>query len=190
MWIWAMTTVDVSFRMWFVDARVLQLEPMHGTAAQADRRQYIDADSPASCVFPDAIERIKNGFPLRLAPVVLSQSLDLLATDDVGRNVSKGSVGMAGLPVRDESQYDYDMMEADPSGYGGGGGDESEDPYIEARVEKILHTLSHNEYVFRDAKGRKRSTRKDDWEAGNYQRAKVWFFRGKNTTYFSNKKID
>lgn len=194
MWIWAMTTVGVSFRMWFVDASVLELEPIHGSAAYADRRQYIDADSPAASVFPDAIQRIKKGFPLRAAPVVPSQSLDLLAMDDTGQGVSGHGVAVATLPGQDESYYDYDMTEAGPSGDGGdggdgSGGDESGGRCVEVRVEKTPHTFSHDEYVFRDAKGKKRSTRKEDWEAGKYQGEKAWFFRGKKMTYFSRKKI-
>ncbi|KAF9770072.1 hypothetical protein IL306_012423 [Fusarium sp. DS 682] len=81
LWIWVMTTVGVSFRMWLVDADRLQLEPMPGAAVeaevQADEQQYIDAGSPVASIFPDLIQCIKNGYPLCQAPVLPSQSLDL-----------------------------------------------------------------------------------------------------------------
>ncbi|KAM0554151.1 hypothetical protein ACHAPJ_006950 [Fusarium lateritium] len=180
MWIWAMTTVGVSFRMWFVDARVRQLVPMHGTATQADKRQYIDADSPASSVFPDAIQHIKNGFPLRQAPVVPSQSLDLLTSKDDGWGVSESY--MPDAYAQDQGQYDYGMMEAGPSSYGGS------NP-VEVAVEKNPHTFSHDEYIFRDISRKKRTTRKEDWETGYYQGEKVWFYHGKKTSYFSRRRI-
>ncbi|CAG7565725.1 unnamed protein product [Fusarium equiseti] len=184
MWIWAMTTVGVSFRMWFVDARVFQLEPMHGTAVQADRRQYIDADSPAASVFPDAIQRIKNGFPLRQAPVIPSQSLDLLKPNDAGWGVSESYV--PDTSAQDQGQYDSGMMEAGPSSYGG---NESGSQYIEVKVEKNSHTFSHDEYVFRDINGKRRSTKKEDWQTSKYQGEKVWVYHGKKTSYFSRRRI-
>lgn len=107
MWIWAMTTVGVSFRMWFVNARFRKLDPMHGTAAVADRSQYIDADSPAASIFPVAIQHIKNGLPLRAAPVVPSQSLAMLTSeDDTGRHVSEGGTAIPGWSGQNESYYD------------------------------------------------------------------------------------
>ncbi|KAG5766484.1 hypothetical protein H9Q69_011498 [Fusarium xylarioides] len=184
MWIWAMTTIGVSFRMWFVDAGGYQLEPMHGTAVRADKGQYIDADSPASSVFPDAIQRIKDGFPLRQAPVVPSQSLDLLASNDARRDMSDSY--MADTSTQDQAQYDYGMAEASHSNYGG---NEGESHYIEVRVEKRLHTFSPAEYMFRDVNGKRRTTKKEDWEAITYMGDKVWVYRGRKTTYLSRTRI-
>ncbi|KLP17922.1 Uncharacterized protein LW94_5686 [Fusarium fujikuroi] len=185
MWIWAMTTVGVSFRMWFVDAHGGQLVPMHGTAAQADKRQYLDANSSsAASVFPDAIQCIKNGFPLRQAPVVPSQSLDLLTSNDAERGASESY--MSGLPTQNRDQY-YEE-EAGPSSYTGDG---SGSQPVEVRVEKITHTFSRapDEYVFRDINNKRRTTKKENWEAGEYQGGRAWFYRGRKTTYFSRRKI-
>lgn len=49
--------------------------------------------------------------------------------------------------------------------------------YVEVTVEKITHTFSADEFVFRDAKGKKKTTKKEDWESGKYQGDKVWMFR-------------
>ncbi|KAH7231705.1 uncharacterized protein BKA55DRAFT_524309 [Fusarium redolens] len=184
MWIWAMTTVGVSFRMWFVDARGGQLVPMHGTAAQADRRQYIDANSPAASVFPDAIQSIKNGYPLRQAPVLPSQSLDLLTSNDAEWGASESY--MSGMPTQNQDQY-YGV-EAGPSSYSGN--DIGGQP-VEVRVERITHGFSRapDEYVFRDINNKRRSTRKENWETGEYQGERVWFYHGRKTTYFSRRKI-
>ncbi|KAG4275850.1 hypothetical protein FPRO04_14315 [Fusarium proliferatum] len=185
MWIWAMTTVGVSFRIWFIEARVGQLVPMHGTAVEADRRQYIDANSPAASVFPDAIQCIKNGFPLRQAPVVPSQSLDLLTSNDAGWGGSESY--MSGMPTQNQGQY-YAAVEAGPSSYSGN--DSGSQP-IEVGVDKITHSFSRapDEYVFRDINNKRRSTRKENWEMGDYQGERVWFFHGRRTTYFSRRKI-
>lgn len=61
LWIWAMTTVGVSFRMWFISRKNLKLEPMHGTAINSERSQYINADSDDAIVFSEAVRRIKEG---------------------------------------------------------------------------------------------------------------------------------
>ncbi|KAF5655788.1 hypothetical protein FCIRC_13845 [Fusarium circinatum] len=184
MWIWAMTTIGVSFRMWFVDAGGYQLEPMHGTAVRADKRQYIDADSPASSVFPDAIQRIKDGFPLRQAPVVPSQSLDMLASNDARWGASDSYT--ADTSTQDQAQDDYGMAEA---GHSSHGGNEGESHYIEVRVEKRPHTFSPDEYVFRDVNGKRRTTKKEDWEAITHMGDKVWVYRGRKTTYLSRTRI-
>lgn len=178
MWIWAMTTIGVSFRMWFVSRQNLELEPMHVAATKADKAQYINADSNDAIVFPEAVRRIKEGIPLRVAPVVPSQSLDLLIAGDVGQGVSQYGY-----------DYDYDMTEASPSRVSGDGSDGSGGQYVEVTVEKITHTFSPDEFVFRDAKGRKKSMKKEDWESWQHQCDKVWVFRGKKTVYLSRKKI-
>ncbi|KAH7129631.1 hypothetical protein B0J13DRAFT_140058 [Dactylonectria estremocensis] len=180
MWIWAMTTVGVSFRMWFISRDNLQLEPMHGTATKADKSQYINADSDEAIVFPEAVRRIKEGIPLRVAPVVPSQSLDLLTAGNVGQDASQYGYGY---------DYDYEMAEAGPSRVSGDGSDGNTGQYVEVTVEKITHTFSADDFVFRDAKGKKKTTKKEDWESGKYQGDKIWMFRGKKTVYFSRKKI-
>lgn len=63
-WIWVLTTIDVSFRVWFVSREVGELQPVHGTTvATDDETQYIDADSAAAAVFPLLVQRVKDGIP-------------------------------------------------------------------------------------------------------------------------------
>ncbi|KAG5770111.1 hypothetical protein H9Q73_013317 [Fusarium xylarioides] len=159
---------------------------MHGTAAQADKRQYIDANSSyAAVVFPDAIQRIKNGYPLRQAPVVPSQSLDQLTSNGAGWGASESY--MSGMPTQNQDQY-YGEKEAGPSSYSGDG---SGSQPVKVRVEKITYNFSRasDEYVFRDISNKRRTTKKENWEAGEYQGERVWFYHGRKTTYFSRRKI-
>lgn len=45
LFIYMTTTVGVSFRIWFYERGAESLTPFHGKATNADRTQYIDADS-------------------------------------------------------------------------------------------------------------------------------------------------
>lgn len=80
------------------------------------------------------------------------------------------------------------MAEAGLSHVSGDGSDGSGGQYVEVTVEKITHTFSADEFVFRDAKGKK-SARKEDWQSGKHRGDKVWMFRGNKTVYLSRKKI-
>ncbi|KAF7557982.1 hypothetical protein G7Z17_g220 [Cylindrodendrum hubeiense] len=71
-WIWAMTTIGVSFRMWFIDKDALKLVPMHGMATEGDEPQYVDANSPEASIFYDAVRSIKAGLPLSMGHSVRS----------------------------------------------------------------------------------------------------------------------
>lgn len=84
LWIYAMTTVGVSFRSWVVSRGRGELEPLHGAAVAGDRTQYIDADSEAAWVFERTVSSVKSNPPLRYAPVLPSQSLSNAADDSAG----------------------------------------------------------------------------------------------------------
>lgn len=194
LWIWAMTTVGVSFRMWFISRDALRLQPMHRTDVEADKSQYINADSYEAAIFPEAVRLIKEGIPLRVPTIVPSQSLKLLTAGNDGQGAfqygynSNYDMVEAG-PSHVSGNYDYDMTTAGPSYVGDDSNDRSSGWYVEVTVEKIKHTFSADEFVFRDAKGKEKTTKKEDWESGRYEGAKVWMFRGKKTVYFSRTKI-
>ncbi|KAI5464342.1 hypothetical protein BGZ63DRAFT_421391 [Mariannaea sp. PMI_226] len=203
-WIWAMTTVGVSFRIWFVSRKKLQLEPMHGSATKADKSQYIDADSDEAIVFSKAVQRIKEEMiPFRLSPVDLSQLLNRSTFSHVGQGNSQYSykykVAEAG-PYRvslssdssdGNSSYGYSSDCYSSDGYSSDGysSDGYSCRYVEVRVEKATHTFSADEFIFCNIKGTRKSTRKEDWRYRNYQGDKVWIFRGKKNVYFTRKKI-
>ncbi|KAF5020170.1 hypothetical protein F66182_7810 [Fusarium sp. NRRL 66182] len=190
LWIWAMTTIGVSFRMWYIGAGGLKLVPMHGLAVEADKSQYVDADSPGASVFLQAIQCIKLGVPLRQAPVVPSQSLDLLNTAQGEQDMQADYTQAGAIPFQVQSQYGHEVAEAGPSsGYDDDEGVGSGDQCIEVKVQKAPHTFSHDEYIFRDNRGKRRSTKKEDWESGMYRGEMVWFFNAKNVSYFSRKRI-
>lgn len=68
-WIYAMTTVGVSFRTWFVEKGRPELQPVDGTAVQADRGQYIDVATDSG-VLANTINLAKTRTPLEDAPVI------------------------------------------------------------------------------------------------------------------------
>lgn len=115
MWIWAITTVDVSFRIWIVYANnIHELHSFHKTVVDVDRTKYIDVDSFVVNVFPLAIQSIKNGYPFKTVFIIFSQSLDLLAMDDVERSVSERFMAIEPLLGSDQSHYDFNVTKAGP----------------------------------------------------------------------------
>jgi hypothetical protein len=54
------------------------------------------------------------------------------------------------------------MTEAGASNISSDGSDGSDGQYAEVKVEKILHTFFPDEFVFRDARGKKKSTKKEE----------------------------
>lgn len=75
LFIYTMTTVGVSFRVWFYEKEGSALIPLHGDPTNADWPQYIDADSGHAWVLPSCMEMVKSELPLRDAPTAPSQSL-------------------------------------------------------------------------------------------------------------------
>ncbi len=75
LWIYAMTTVGVTFRAWFMEKRGNKLFPLHGTEVTGDRSQYIDADSEDASILRDCIELVKDQKPLGHAPVLSKSEL-------------------------------------------------------------------------------------------------------------------
>ncbi len=88
LWIYAMTTVGASFRTWFVEKGLDQLQPLHGTSAKADKKQYINADSDDAWVLERTIHLVKTQIPLKEAPVIPSQPLP---TSYIGGEHGEGS---------------------------------------------------------------------------------------------------
>ncbi|KAK7417480.1 hypothetical protein QQX98_004600 [Neonectria punicea] len=75
-WIWAMATVGVSFRVWYIDEGGVQAVPVSVPAKDGESGQYIDAGSSDASVFSDAVQRIKLGLPLHVAPVRPGQEVN------------------------------------------------------------------------------------------------------------------
>lgn len=59
----------------------------------------------------------------------------------------------------------------------------------EVRFEVVHHLTSRDEYVFRDAKNRRKSTDRADWHKAEYKGKAVWTFKGRRTTYYTYQKI-
>lgn len=85
-------------------------------------------------------------------------------------------------------------------GHGGGhGGEYTESstgnsagihPYVEiVHVERVPHTFSPDEYIFRSANGHRKVTQKEQWKAGIYSGERVWYFNHKGESYLSRKRI-
>lgn len=77
--VYVMTTVGVSFRVWTVRAfdqlsDQLSLIPFNGGPADAARSQYIDANSPGAEALTRFVGTVKNFPPLRITPVIPSQA--------------------------------------------------------------------------------------------------------------------
>lgn len=249
--IWAMTTVDLSFRFWYLYRGDLALAHAHGSNTRADRTQYIEASTRRAALFHQVIQAIKdhNG-PQPVAPILPSQSLDLLETEaddtipghDMPADSEMGAWAGSGSGSGHGHQYDasvdyggsegeqftetamyasdsnmmgeasgsaaWDTTTAEAStsvaaggvsegeGYGGEyvesstGNSAGIHPYVEAvHVKKIPHTFGHDEYVFQNANGHTKVTRKEQWKAGMFSGERVWFFHHKGASYISRKRI-
>lgn len=205
LWIYAMTTVGVSFRSWFVERDREELVPLHGTPVLADRAQYIDADSEDACVLQRTVELVKSQVPLRYAPVLSSQPLTHQAGDFVSEAVDQAQASIAaycsdpsegpsaaeyGNELEDSSAvYPDDQAEASTSAKHRSRGAQSAGIYVEVKVERVHHLTRRDEFVFTDAKGHQKSTDRDEWKQITYNGEKVWAFHGKKTTYITRKKV-
>jgi hypothetical protein len=75
LFIYTMTTVGVSFRVWFYEKGGKSLRPFHGEPKGGDWSQYVDADSEHAWVLPRCIDMVKSEIPLKDAPILPSQAL-------------------------------------------------------------------------------------------------------------------
>lgn len=205
-----------------------ELVALHGLEGAGNRSQYIDADSDGAYELNRAINLAKAAPPLRVAPVIPSQSLadledtlndfeelqeeyapaeeetataqkehDLVEEDMGGNAAGEGGWGIGdagGGPTMEGMVYgDYrssapeEDAEAGPSGTSTGRDDCG---FMVVKVSRVPHSHSPDEYVFKDRKGRKVSTRKDEWTLGFRSEGQpIWTYQGKKMAYVSERKI-
>ncbi|CZT43170.1 uncharacterized protein RSE6_03164 [Rhynchosporium secalis] len=174
LWIYAITTVGVSFRTWIVESDNYSLQPLHGTADLPDRRQYIYADTDGAYELTKTINLVKTQTPLRQAPVVPSQSVkDFPMSSYADENSFMGESSEQQEPYNDVAQGTEQ-----PAGSRARG-------YMEVIVTRISHTFRPDEFVFKDIREHRKSTMKENWEQIQYDGEWVWAFQGKRTTYYS-----
>jgi hypothetical protein len=86
------------------------------------------------------------------------------------------------LSGEDEESQDDEEDEETRGGYQIGGDAETqetassskESKYHVVRVSKKAHTLKSDEYIFKNAKGKTRSTQRKDWQEAIYNKERVW----------------
>ena len=191
-WIYVMTTIGVSFRAWFVERDRPELQPLNGNAAIADWGQYIDIDTDNAIVLNNVVNLVKSQTPLRQAPVIPSQPLEHYA-EEKGKmrqediQLLPSMVGRVSEQSMQET-YKNDQVEPTPNQQSAQAGTQigSRD-YTEVRVDKVPHLTRHDEYIFKDGKGHKKSTARGDWERTTYEGETIWTFQGKKTIYFTRK---
>ena len=106
LFIYAMTTIGVSFRTLFVESVSKSLQPFHGTAEVADRRQCINADTDGTYELTKTIHLVKTQVPLREAPIVPSQpEEDFPVSSYVGKNPYVGESSHTGESSEHQGPY-------------------------------------------------------------------------------------
>jgi hypothetical protein len=203
LWIYAITTVGVSFRTWLVERDTTALQPMHGTAVRADRQQYINADTDGAYELTKTINLVKTQTPLRQVPVVPSQSAeDFPMTSYEEQNSGQQESYYVATEVADSSgsrAYEEENTEQQGSSsyvaveppYNVGTVDNADRrrarDYVEVSVTRIPHTLRADEYVFMDSRSHRKVTTKDEWKQIQYNGDWMWAFEGRRTTYLSRR---
>ena len=191
LWIYAITTIGVSFRTWLVDRDTTALQPLHGTAVLADRRQYVGADTDGAYELTKTINLVKAQTPLRHAPVVPSQSVEDYPMNSEQQGSSSSYWGAQAGPsssyAQPELSSSYAGVQPEPSSSYAGAQPGSSSSNVEVNVTKISHTFRPDEYIFTDSRNHRKSTIKDDWQQIQYNGEWVWAFYGRRTTYISRR---
>ncbi|KAK5629114.1 hypothetical protein RRF57_004829 [Xylaria bambusicola] len=159
--VYAMTTVGTRFRIWYMSAEAQVLEPLDETD------EYIDADSEYASRIWGTIEFIKGEPPLRIAPVLPSQAL--LAAQQGPSIAPQG-----GVEDHDDESRTAETEERAPA---------------LVHVTKRVHTFGPNEFLFKDSRGKTRTTTKADWTMQTHNGNNVWVYQGSKMTYYTNQQI-
>ncbi|CRK04716.1 hypothetical protein BN1723_017137, partial [Verticillium longisporum] len=183
LFIYTMTTVGVSFRVWFYEKTANELRAFHGQSSFADRSQYIDADSEDAWVLPLCLEMVKTEAPLRDAPTLPSQSLGDL--QGVGTSQQPGAQSQDDPSEQPTSssrphQQSVPHMEGPSTDHA---------PPVRVRVRLEPHTFHPNKYFFKDIRGKTRETTRKDWSHIKLDGKKEWAYWGKKTMYISDIDI-
>jgi hypothetical protein len=201
--VYVMTTVGLSFRAWKVYDEVPALQPEHGTPVEADRMQYINADSDEARVLSHFVTQVKSYPPLRRAPVLPSQSLSQ-EEYEVYAGVQEGYIGgQGGYPSGQQGYageadgqgsasgmvYQNDQAEASTSWEYGQASTGNSEEYVKVQVERVAHLTRPNEYFYKDVKGQKRTTTKNDWKGISYNGRPAWTTRRKGVNYYTRDTI-
>ncbi|KAI1825240.1 hypothetical protein F4861DRAFT_201895 [Xylaria intraflava] len=178
-YIYAVTTVGVSFRTWLVTYQHQHLEPLHGTNAEADRRQYIGTDMADAWVLTQTIQSTKDCVILRRATTTPNRSFQSQSwTYYGGEAEQEGLVSTRSSYYGGETEPDFEVEQTSAS---------SRRHISLVEVQRISHTWGADKYVFRDSKGHRKSTERNDWERLDLDGGRVWVFHGKKTTYIARK---
>ena len=141
LWIYAITTVGISFRTWLVESGTNSLQPLHGTAEWADRQQYINVDTDSAYELTKTISLVKTQTPLRQAPVVLSQSVEDFPMSSYMGESSEQQELYNDIAQETEQHFDVGTVE---------NADGRARDYVEVNVTRIPHTFRPDEFVFKD----------------------------------------
>ncbi|KAL8337117.1 hypothetical protein RB601_008568 [Gaeumannomyces tritici] len=193
LFIYAMTTVGVSFRLWLYDKGEVALGALHGAPRSGDSSQYVDADSEHASILPRCVGLIKAEIPLRAAPILPSQALSDLqpaygAEQDSndGRLPDARSDDCAGGSSPSAQPYQQSWKSVDKAvanAY-----DQGDRP-VNVKVRCEEHTFHPDQYLFEDAKGQTKRTFKNDWNRIVLGGKNVWIYYGKKTAYVSDIEI-
>lgn len=196
----AMTYWSTHFRVWRVRSAVRTLEPMDGgTDTEGDRKSYLDInDSNHSAIFDNFVDVIKiSGLEgpqsaAEQAPELPGEQQHHYAmagpsgwnAEEPGTSTdpNEQSGGYVG-PVDEE----YDEEYADEGAGGSSTGASRPKPWVRVKVTLERHLLHPDLWVFR-VKGKEYKVPNDDWEQCEYDKKKVWVYRGKKTTYFTSHR--
>ncbi|OAQ59783.1 hypothetical protein VFPFJ_11559 [Purpureocillium lilacinum] len=181
LFIYTMTTVGLSFRVWFYEADAVALTPFHGEATFADRTQYIDAASENAWVLPQCLNMVKQEVPLRSAPTLPSQSLADLEDKNLDYTGSQKlydqSNEYSGGFLPSSSTYQLPPECADAA-IAGSAGQQSDQP-VQIKVRRETHMFHPDKYIFKDVKGKTRQTVRDEWTQIKHGGRKVWAYHDK-----------
>ncbi|KJZ72248.1 hypothetical protein HIM_08390 [Hirsutella minnesotensis 3608] len=192
LFIYTMTTVGVSFRVWFYERGAASLTPFHGKATFADRTEYVDANSDNAWVLPQCLLMVKEEVPLRSAPTLPSQFLPDF--EDEGQNYTETSQQpydqgnlYSGEPS--SSQHTNQQPPESVDNAVAAGVDLQSSQPIRVKVRRETHVFHPDKYIFKDVRGKTRQTVRDEWTQIRYGGKRVWAYHGKRTTYISDIEI-
>ncbi|KJR79824.1 uncharacterized protein SPSK_00050 [Sporothrix schenckii 1099-18] len=87
---------------------------------------------------------------------------------------------------REDTDTSSGRMPVDPVS----GNSDNIQAYVEfVTVRKVSHMLSPDEYFFRCANRKSRSTRREQWKEGVFNGKRVWVYNDKGSSYISKEKI-
>lgn len=195
---WVMTVLGTSFRLWIYYRDNDHLEayyPNPPHSRQADKKQYLeyfgsDLDNVLHYIkkyeSPDqalAATQVPEPKPY-VAPGPSMAPLPLLDDlDEVDR--------LQTLPGTSTQDDEFDMPESSdpdepPEAASKGKGQAK---WVPVKVTEKKHLTRPDEWLFRDDKGKIRSTMKREWNKDTVQDKSCWTYRGRKTSYYTYQDL-